>query len=121
MPEPTFTLDADSLLSKWGFGDGDALSDWWWDNFDEDAPFNDHDVLHALVLAHLVPAIRNAGHEVEVEFIETIHNPVRADTFDGRQVNHHLSSPWCIEPPVVVQVTRSQIEAVVVVKRGDET
>lgn len=124
MTEPIFTLDADGLLSKWGFGDGDALSDWWWDNFDEDTPFDDREVLHALVLAFLVPAIHDAAREVEIVHVETIHNPVRADTLDGHQVNHYSQSPVSLDPPIAVQVTRAQIEAVAAalpMERGEET
>lgn len=110
MSDPTFTLDADGLLSKWGFGDGDALSDWWWDHYGEDAPFDDREALHALVIAYLVPAIHDAAREVEIVRIETIHNPVRADTLDGVKVDHYSTRPWTIDPPVVVQVTRQQIE-----------
>ncbi|MFB4348488.1 hypothetical protein [Microbacterium sp. CR_7] len=114
MSEPTFELDAESLLSKWGFGDGDALSDWWWDSFGEDAPFNERNVLHALVIAFLVPALHDAGRDVEISWIETNHNPVRADTFDGVPVDHYdATSAWRIDPPVSVRVTRLQIEALV--------
>ncbi len=109
MPEPTFTLDAEDLLSKWGFGDGDALDDWWWDNFAEEPPFNDHDMLHALVLAYLVPALRDAAHEVEIFRIETNHNPVRAETLDGILVDHYSTRDWRIDPPVVAAVTKQQI------------
>ncbi|MGW9270779.1 hypothetical protein [Microbacterium sp. NPDC055599] len=122
--EPVFTLDADSLLSKWGFGDGDALSDWWWEHFEEDPPFDDRRALHALVLSYLVPAITDAGREVNVYWIETIHNPVRSDTLDGAPVDHYSARLWTIDPPIVVQVTRAQIEAlastaVVVGQKGE--
>jgi hypothetical protein len=123
MDEPTFTLDAESLLSKWGFGDGDALSDWWWDNYGAELPFNDHDMLHALVLAYLVPAIHDAAREVEIIRIDTIHNPVRADTLDGVQVDHYSQRGWRIDPPIEVAVTRAQIEDLVeklTVKEGSD-
>lgn len=113
MPDPTFSLDAESLLSKWGFGDGDALSDWWWDHYGAEPPFNDHDMLHALVLAYLVPAIHDGAREVEIIRIDTIHNPVRADTLDGVQVDHYSRRDWRIDPPIVVEVTRAQIEDLV--------
>lgn len=110
--EPKFTLDAESLLSKWGFGDGDALSDWWWDNYEEDAPFDDHEVLYELVIAYLAPAIQDSARDVEIVRVETIHNPVRASTLDGVQVDHYSSRAWHIDPPISVQVTRRQIENV---------
>lgn len=122
MDEPTLTLDAESLLSRWGFGDGDALSDWWWDNYGEDTPFNDHDMLHALVVAYLVPVIREAGRDVEIVRIDTIHNPVRADTLDGAQVNHYSSVFARFVPPIFVEVTRAQMEELAQVKQeGAET
>ncbi|MFK4760315.1 hypothetical protein ACI3KS_05205 [Microbacterium sp. ZW T5_45] len=107
--QPTFTLDAEGLLSKWGFGDGDALDDWWWDNFDEEPPFNDHDMLHALVVTYLVPAICDAAREVEVFRLETIHNPVRARTLDRVEVDHYSTQDRRIDPPITVAVTKQQI------------
>ena len=118
--EPTFLLDAESLLSKWGFGDGDALNDWWWDNYDEDPPFNDHDMLHALVVTYLVPAIHDAAREVEIIRIHTNHNPVRADTFDGEQVDHYSGREWRIDPPIYVEVTRAQIESFITESEAEE-
>ena len=80
-------LFTESLFSKWGFGDGDEpdhlldcldaahlklSSDW-------------HAVLRLLVRRHLVPALNRT---VAVYDIETIHNPVRAESVDGVEV------PW---------------------------
>lgn len=111
IPDGHLFLDADSLLSKWGFADGSTLFDWWWDRYDESPSFDDADVLHALVLAYLVPALRKAGHEVEIVRIETSHNPVRADTLDGIDVDHTLNGE--IEPPVWVTISPEQIEEIV--------
>lgn len=75
-------LPADGLLSKWGFGDGDA-PDWLLDYCDEhDLAYPDdwRDLLRALVRAYLVPAL---DQRVEVYDIETIHNPIRAASVDG--------------------------------------
>jgi len=109
MSEPRFTLDADSLLSKWGFGDGDALNDWWWDNYDEEPPFGDHEMLYALVVAHLLPKMREAGWDVELVRISTIHNPVRAERLNGVEVDHYVADHPSI--PIEASVTREQIEA----------
>lgn len=101
-------LDAESLMSKWGFDDGSALDDWWGDVYDTAPRFNTDDVLHALVVAHLVPALRAAGHEVELIRIETSHNPVRADTLDGQLVDHY-SNARRLEPPVWVALSPEQV------------
>lgn len=118
----TFLLDAESLCSKWGFGDGDALDDWWWETYDEAPEINTHELLHALVLAFLIPAIRDAGHEVEVVRIETNHNPVRAGRLDGIEVDHY-SQREHFAPDILVEVTREQIEKMVAktVVRTDAT
>lgn len=111
IPDGHLYLDADSLLSKWGFSDGEALSDWWWDRFDESPAFNDHDLLHALVMAYLVPAIRDAGYEVEIVRIETSHNPVRAETLDGVEVDHYAHER--LVPPVWVILSPGQVDQIV--------
>ncbi|MAP64032.1 MAG: hypothetical protein CMH34_09890 [Microbacterium sp.] len=103
-------LDAESLCSKWGFGDGGALDDWWWDTYDDDAPLDTEELLYALVAAYLVPAIREAGHVVELERISTNHNPVRARTLDGGEVDHYDGSRDHFNPEILVTVTREQIE-----------
>ena len=111
MTEKAFHMDADSLLSKWGFGDGDSLDDWWWDTYDSPPDVNTDELLYSLVAAFLVPALRDAGYEVELERIGTIHNPVRARTLNGAHVDHYPTGDDGIVPPVVVSVSRGQIEA----------
>jgi hypothetical protein len=84
MAEPTLTLFSSSLLSKWGFNDGDA-PDQWYDYCDSlgvdwtklEFP------LAALVRKHLVPALEQT---ITVCDIETSHNPIRAETVDGQDV-----------------------------------
>lgn len=110
IPEGHFFLDAESLLSKWGFGDGDALDDWWWDNYDDAPTVNTDDLLYALVVAYLVPALRDAGYEVELERIGTNHNPVRARTLNGVEVDHYDTGRDRLEPPVWVTVSPHRIE-----------
>jgi hypothetical protein len=91
--EPTARLSVRSLCSKWGFGDGDALfvdlSDYW-DAVGREydyAAFDEEALLRLVVRRHLVPAIEAAGHTVEVVDVETIHNPIRAHTIDGVEVD----------------------------------
>lgn len=87
------TLHATCLLSKWGFGDGDVLHDWAWDNCDRGFDVNVHEVLRGLVRRFLVPAIEDAGHVVEVYDIETIHNPIRASILNGEPVDDRNTLP----------------------------
>lgn len=58
-------LFAESLLSKWGFEDGDVLAD--------DTGVR-HELLVQVIKDHLLPLL----HGVEVFEICTCHNPVRA-------------------------------------------
>ena len=58
-------LFAESLLSKWGFEDGDMLAD--------DTGVR-HELLVQMVKHHLLPLLQG----VEVFEIRTCHNPVRA-------------------------------------------
>lgn len=87
--EPTLWLHSACLLSKYGFGDGDEPDAWldWCDEreIDYNAPGWDwHATLRRLVREHLLPKL---DQRVEVYDIETIHNPIRADTVDGIEVD----------------------------------
>jgi hypothetical protein len=113
MSDHNFLMDAESLCSKWGFGDGDAFDDWWWDTYDEDAPANSDDILHALVLEYLVPAMRAANWFPVLCRIETIHNPVRAESLNGAGVDWYDGEYPNFDPPIQGSVTREQVEQVV--------
>lgn len=86
-------LTSDSLLSKWGFNDGDepdALLDRLdaigWTGGDGYLPGDVwHTVLCRLVREHLIPRL---DQDVDVTILETNHNPVRAHTVDGADVTH---------------------------------
>lgn len=98
-------LSAECLLSKWGFSDGLALSEWWWRN-DQGTPepwsvADEKVILRRLVRTHLIPAIESAGHEIEVYDIDTHHNPIRARQFDRREVDDRADNP---DPNVTVEV-----------------
>ena len=69
-------LCSDSLYSKWGFCDGDILSDLLW-NAPEDL---EHQTLFALIKKYLLPRMEG----VDVDFIITHHNPIRAVDMDNR-------------------------------------
>lgn len=84
-PPKTEMLFSQGLLSKWGFHDGDLL-EWLFE-------FGDYDrraVLCAVVRKHLIPALK---HKVDVQEIETIHNPIRLRTVDDRDVTDEWYDP----------------------------
>lgn len=79
------TLFSDSLLSKWGFNDGDCPGDVldWLEANGYGWRIDWHSVLRKLVEDYLVPAL---DRKVELAYISTSHNPVRARAFDGQDV-----------------------------------
>lgn len=88
-PSDGVTLLAEDLESKWGFSDGDLIFDWLPDDdLDKLCDFS-HTVLVDLVRTHLMPVVTAAGHSVELEVIGTIHNPVRARSINGQEVDHY--------------------------------
>lgn len=89
-------LYSDGLLSKWGFRDGDVLMYYLWelpeyDDRDDFSEFDSHRALEELVKTHLLPAL---DQRVETVFIGTIHNPVRAKTADGLDVEGEWYDEW---------------------------
>lgn len=108
------TLHASSLFSKAGFNDGDfpdALTDWLLDHAGWSEPETyraaDRDVwdraLERLVREHLLPALAPAV--VELEVVGSCHNPVRALTYDGRDVTLCWSRELPSPPPPRVDVS----------------
>ncbi len=67
------------LLSKWGFKDGDCLYDI--EGMPEDV--NARHLLADVVRAHVLPKMKQ---RIEVVQIETCHNPIRAKSVDGADV-----------------------------------
>jgi len=116
MVSDTVYLDSDSLLSKYGFGDGDMLDDivWdWWDarnsEWGSSPPFTQHAVLVAVVKRHLLPAL---PEQVDTFAIGTCHNPIRVDKVNGERISHAGaggSYPWAVEG---VTITHADIHAV---------
>lgn len=83
-------LSADSLLSKWGFNDGevpDGLLDWC-DARDMPYPEDWHATLVYLVRTYLVPVL---DKQIELVEIRTSHNPIREATGDAAEW-------WEVEP-----------------------
>lgn len=85
-------LTSESLLSKWGFNDGDepdALLDHLDDVGLTGGGYLPGDVWHVvlcrLVREHLIPQL---DQDIDVTVLETNHNPVRARTVDGADVTH---------------------------------
>lgn len=87
-PEPTLSLWSESLLSKWGFQDGDTpeqVMDYCDDHGIDYVRVDWHEVLRGLVRKHLLPELEK-HHTIKLVDIETIHNPIRASEVDGRDV-----------------------------------
>jgi hypothetical protein len=87
----TVILYADDLLSKWGFGDGDASDAYldWLDVRDLPYPENWHGVLRHLVRTRLLPLI---VEDIEVYDIETNHNPIRASKVNGVEIDDYADN-----------------------------
>lgn len=83
-----------SLLSKWGFHDGDILDDIAWDNKIE----VDHDALIRIVKKYVIPKIKN---KIKVFEIGTIHNPIRAESVDGKDIDCYNGSDIKLDPEYV--------------------
>lgn len=111
-----------SLLSKWGFGDGDQLDDLLYDNgygdvweterlsLPDEAFSFDHRVLIRCVETFVLPQVRE-HHEITTYRIHTIHNPIRASLIDGEDVDD-TSGRWCDLTPPTVEVPVAQVLAI---------
>jgi len=107
MSEPTLWLSSDCLLSKYGFNDGDepdAFWDWREERGVEDIAW--HPTLRRIVREHLVPKL---DQRVEVYDIETIHNPIRASTVDGVDIDDLADHPDGMLTPDGVEVRYSEV------------
>lgn len=118
--ERVLTLYSGGLLSKWGFNDGDEpddVADWLEADGIAYRAIPWHAVLCRLVREHLVPVLDQA---VEVYDIESNHNPIRAETVDGVEVNEYLSraeqplslTPEHVDVPysTILRVTREEMD-----------
>lgn len=115
------TLFSNGLLSKWGFNDGDEpddVADWIEEDGIEYQNIPWHPVLHRLVREHLLPVLDQA---VVVYDIDTIHNPIRAESVDGVEVDDYnrrgkkgevlVLTPDYVDVPyaVVLQAVRDEL------------
>lgn len=85
----------EGFLSKWGLQDGDILDDLLFEEFGfiEDLDF-EHDVLIEVVENHVLPKIEN---KFEYLIIGSIHNPIRFDVVDGKEVDNYNSEKNSVE------------------------
>lgn len=104
MEQPTLTLYADGLCSKFGFNDGDwpeDLLEYWVETGVDLSGVEWHEALRKLVRIHLIPAMEAAGHTVEVYNIETVHNPIRARMIDGVEYDGRRAPSGGLSPESV--------------------
>lgn len=113
------TLHASDLLSKWGFGDGEQVDDWWWDEFGEDPPAED--ALEQLVEQLLLPVVRQHGHQFKAVRILTIHNPIRLEILNGVPVDWDKAAGADWLDDIWVTVARAEASALVRTSSGSET
>lgn len=107
----TFVMYANDLLSKWGFGDGDRLSDFMYENSSKfEYKVNSHKLLEELVKRYLLPRLKD---KVEIFYISTIHNPVRAEMINGKYYqNHYNHDDEDLLGDITVVLTLEEVEAV---------
>ena len=100
-------LYEDDLLSKWGNDDGDRLSSWVEETTGKyDFEYRSDKVLEELVKRFLLPKL---DKKVEIFFISTIHNPVRAEMIDGEYyTNHYNHDDNGLLGAVCVEITEKQ-------------
>lgn len=124
-------LTADSLLTKWGFDDGDLVKDYLDELHDYAwipspiSPERD-ELLHAVVMQYLVPELGRRGIEVEIVRTITCHNPIRATAVSGKRTVDFLMQDDWINPLEGVSVSVKPEEIVELVvkyqtqhKKGD--
>ncbi|KKI20568.1 MULTISPECIES: hypothetical protein [Bacteria] len=119
----TITLDAPSLLNKWGFEDGDII---YRQVGDAEAIMEGHtketlnDALVQLVREHLIPAVEAAGHLVTLNPVSTSHNPAVVSELDGMTVTDYTGNDNRLDGisvDVPADTVRAALAAVVSVSR----
>ena len=85
-------LSASSLFSKFGFNDGELVWDWLF-NHEDYWDVDDRAVLVRLVKSHLVSALEVKGFDFTVYELETNHNPIRIDTWNGEKWDDRVNAP----------------------------
>jgi hypothetical protein len=115
--EPTITLFSASLLSKWGFNDGDDPNEWWdyCEAHGADPSILDFPLVE-VVQRYLIPRL---DQEVTVAVIETIHNPIRVDTVDGVDVTEEWYGRSSAETRLTPEYVDVPLAEVLRLARGD--
>jgi hypothetical protein len=110
-------LYASSLLSKWGFRDGDEPDDYldWLDDQQLPHPEDWHQILRHLVRTRLLPLI---DEDIKVYDIETNHNPIRASTVNGVDIDDARASNHGVLHDVDVTIPYAEVYAVQEQLRG---
>lgn len=79
-----------SLLSKWGFNDGDILDGHPDERIRSLSYDEQHDLLFEVVQRYILPHLRaNSGKPIRIVQLSTTHNPVRVSMI-GEETTHHL-------------------------------
>lgn len=105
-------LHSAGLLSKWGFNDGgmpDDIFGWLEDEGVDLAAVDWSAALRRLVRGHLLPKLDQAVVVYEIE----PHNPIRAETADGVEVDCYDLHPTITLTPEYVDVPYAAVLAVV--------
>lgn len=128
-----FVLESDSLLHKFGFNDGDPPDEVlaWCAEKSLPPPDDWPELLGRLVRSYLVPAL--VEQDVEIAEVETSHNPVRALSIGGVDVDHRrfgepdqptltevqVEVPWAVVHQLVLDdEQRLQAAAAALVTQG---
>lgn len=104
--EPILRLFSGGLLSKNGFGDGDEPDEWldYCEARGIEFPATAwHGILRKLAARYLLPAI---DQDIAVVHIDTIHNPVRAQTVNGTDAEQY----WYASPDRYPKLTPEYVE-----------
>lgn len=108
MSEPSIALYSASLLSKWGFNDGDTPDEWldYCDDHGIDYLKIDFPLVE-LVRRFLLPKI---DQKITVVELDTHHNPIRAREVDGVDMFEvwHGKAPEPVLTPEFVTVPLSE-------------
>jgi hypothetical protein len=111
MTEPALRLYSVSLLSKWGFNDGDEPDSWldWCEEQGVDyniVGWDWHAVLRQLVREHLLPKLEQ---RVVLVDIDTIHNPIRAESVDDVEIDWYQDYPDDMLTPEGVDIPYTEV------------
>lgn len=111
--DDTLVLSAASLCSKWGFCDGDILSEdvsdrWLSEEFGRDwwTSIKHHTLLCLLVERHLLPLLP-AG--VETYVIGGCHNPIRVKSVNGEEWDNYSHFPHPDLVDISARVSREEV------------